>query len=64
MKESGLHSDPFFFTPGRRGQRPGEHTEEMPELKIKNAYYVLLGIMGVIVIGLLLLFRKMRWSGV
>ncbi len=33
----------------------------MPELKIKNAYFVLLGVMGLIVTVLLLLFRKMRW---
>ena len=35
--------------------------EDMPELKIKNAYFVLLGVMGSIVVVLLLLFRKMRW---
>ncbi len=39
----------------------GMNFEEMPELKIKNAYYVLLSVMGFIVVSLLLLFRKMRW---
>jgi len=39
----------------------GMNFEEMPELKIKNAYYVLLSVMGFIVISLLLLFRKVRW---
>lgn len=39
----------------------GMNFEDMPELKIKNAYYVLLSVMGLIVISLLLLFRKMRW---
>jgi len=36
----------------------GMNFEEMPELKIKSAYYVLL---SVIVVCLLFLFRKMRW---
>lgn len=39
----------------------GMNFEDMPELKIKNAYFVLLGVMGSIVVVLLLLFRKMRW---
>jgi len=39
----------------------GMNFEDMPELKIKNAYYVLLSVMGLIVISLLLLFRKFRW---
>ena len=39
----------------------GMNFEDMPELKIKNAYYVLLSVMGLIVISLLLLFRKVRW---
>ncbi len=39
----------------------GMNFEVMPELKIKNAYYVLLSVMGTIVISLLLLFRKVRW---
>jgi magnesium transporter len=39
----------------------GMNFEEMPELKINNAYYVLLGVMGLVAVCLLLLFRKMRW---
>jgi magnesium transporter len=39
----------------------GMNFENMPELKFKNAYYVLLSVMAGIVIALLLLFRKMRW---
>ena len=39
----------------------GMNFENMPELKIQNAYYMLLGVMGFIVGGLLLLFRKMKW---
>ena len=39
----------------------GMNFENIPELKIKNAYYIFLGVMGFIVISLLLLFRKMKW---
>jgi len=39
----------------------GMNFEHMPELKIENAYFVFLGVMASIVVGLLLLFRKMRW---
>lgn len=39
----------------------GMNFEDMPELKIANAYHVLLGVMGMIVAGLLLLFRKIKW---
>ena len=39
----------------------GMNFEKMPELKIDNAYFVLLGVMGGIAASLLLLFRKMRW---
>jgi magnesium transporter len=39
----------------------GMNFEEMPELKIKGAYYVLLSVMGLIAVCLLLIFRKMRW---
>ena len=39
----------------------GMNFENMPELKIENAYYVLLGVMGFLVCSLLLLFRKMKW---
>ena len=34
---------------------------EIPELKFKNAYFVVLGVMGAIVVGLLFVFRKIRW---
>jgi len=39
----------------------GMNFEGMPELKIHNAYFVVIGVMGLIVTGLLLLFRKIRW---
>ena len=39
----------------------GMNFENMPELKFEYAYYMLLIAMGVIVIALLLLFRKVRW---
>ena len=39
----------------------GMNFEYMPELKFEYAYLVLLSVMGVIVIALLLLFRKVRW---
>ena len=39
----------------------GMNFENMPELKFEYAYYMLLSVMGVIVIALLLLFRKVRW---
>jgi magnesium transporter len=39
----------------------GMNFEDMPELKIENAYYVLLSVMAFIVASLLLLFRKVRW---
>jgi magnesium transporter len=39
----------------------GMNFENMPELKSEYAYYVLLIVMSVIVIALLLLFRKVRW---
>ncbi len=39
----------------------GMNFENMPELKIQNAYYISLGVMGFIVISLLLLLRKMKW---
>lgn len=38
----------------------GMNFEDIPELKIKNAYYVYLSLMGLIVVGLLILFRKVR----
>jgi len=39
----------------------GMNFEHIPELKFHNAYFVLLSVMGAIAVGLLLLFRKMRW---
>lgn len=39
----------------------GTNFEDIPELKIKNGYFIFLGVMGMIVTGLLLLFRKVRW---
>lgn len=39
----------------------GMNFEEIPELKIHNAYFILLGVMGFIAVFLLLLFRKLRW---
>ncbi len=39
----------------------GMNFEDIPELKVKNGYFVLLGVMATIVTSLLLLFRKMRW---
>ncbi len=39
----------------------GMNFEYIPELKVKNGYFILLGMMGTIVSGLLLLFWKIRW---
>lgn len=39
----------------------GMNFEHMPELEIENAYFVFLGVMASIVVGLLLLFRIVRW---
>jgi len=39
----------------------GMNFENIPELKIHNGYFFLLGAMGLISFGLLLLFRKVRW---
>ena len=39
----------------------GMNFENMPELGFEHAYFALLGIMLLIVVGLLLAFRKMRW---
>lgn len=39
----------------------GMNFEHMPELKAEHGYQILLGIMTTIAIGLLALFRKMRW---
>lgn len=39
----------------------GMNFEAIPELKMQNGYFVLLGVMASIVISLLLLFRRTRW---
>ncbi len=39
----------------------GMNFEEMPELKIHNAYFILLGAMAVIAVSLLIIFRRLRW---
>ena len=39
----------------------GTNFQDIPELKIKNGYFIFLGVMGLIVTGLLILFRKVRW---
>ena len=39
----------------------GMNFENIPELKVENAYFIFLGVMASIVVGLLLLFRKTRW---
>ena len=39
----------------------GMNFEYMPELKLHNAYFILLSVMGILVSGLLLLFRKIKW---
>lgn len=39
----------------------GMNFEHIPELKIRYGYFILLGVMSLIVVTLLLIFRKMRW---
>ncbi|MGB0712479.1 MAG: CorA family divalent cation transporter, partial [Gammaproteobacteria bacterium] len=39
----------------------GMNFEHMPELKAEHGYYVLISVMAGIALGLLLLFRRMRW---
>ena len=39
----------------------GMNFENMPELKSRSGYYILLGVMGVIAFILLLVFRRRRW---
>ena len=39
----------------------GMNFENMPELKSQHGYYILLSVMSVIAIGLLYLFRRVRW---
>lgn len=39
----------------------GMNFENMPELRNPNGYFILLGVMAVIVVGMLVLFKKRRW---
>ncbi|MCA6127964.1 MULTISPECIES: magnesium transporter CorA family protein [Thalassolituus] len=39
----------------------GMNFDHIPELHMANGYYVLLSVMGTIAVGLLVLFRRMRW---
>ena len=39
----------------------GMNFENMPELHSKAGYFILLSVMGLIVVLLLFLFRRMRW---
>jgi magnesium transporter len=39
----------------------GMNFDNMPELHYKDAYFLLLGVMGIIVISLVLVFRKLKW---
>ncbi|GAA4281705.1 magnesium/cobalt transporter CorA [Gaetbulibacter aestuarii] len=39
----------------------GMNFEYMPELKYHNAYYIVLGIMAVILIGMILYFKRKKW---
>ena len=39
----------------------GMNFEYIPELKQKNAYFILLGFMSFVAISLLIVFRKIRW---
>ncbi len=48
---------PLSFLTGMYGM----NFENMPELKTQNGYFVLLGVMAVIVVALLYYFRRNRW---
>jgi magnesium transporter len=39
----------------------GMNFEYMPELAYKNAYFIVLGVMGFMAVGLLVLFKKLKW---
>lgn len=39
----------------------GMNFEHMPELQWQNGYFGVLGVMGLIAVGLLILFRRYRW---
>ena len=54
--------DDYFFPPlSLLAGIYGMTFEDMPDLKIKNAYFILLGVMATIAAGLLLLFRRLKW---
>ena len=39
----------------------GMNFDYIPELKIENGYFILLGVMGVLSAALIWMFRRMRW---
>jgi len=39
----------------------GMNFENIPELKVKNGYFILLSVMFIILVGSLLFFRKKKW---
>ena len=39
----------------------GMNFEYIPELKKKDGYFILLGFMSIVVISLLIVFRKVKW---
>lgn len=39
----------------------GMNFEYMPELSYRNGYFILLGVMGTLVVGMLLLFKRREW---
>lgn len=39
----------------------GMNFDYIPELKVQGGYFILLGVMGTLAVGLLYLFRRMRW---
>ena len=53
--------DHFFLPLSLLAGIYGMNFEDMPDLKIKNAYFILLGVMATIAAGLLLLFRRLKW---
>jgi magnesium transporter len=39
----------------------GMNFENMPELKFQNGYYIVMGIMMLVVVGMVLYFKKRNW---
>jgi magnesium transporter len=39
----------------------GMNFENMPELAYKNGYFIVLGLMAVLAIGLIVLFKRIKW---